>query len=245
LGLNIDVEKSITDVTIVAGAAKSIADGAASAILYLNVTTIPAMNLVTDGIISDLNIVQKPRISSLETKCTNISYVLDLNTTYITGTTSLTTVRMNSLDSGILQTANQSIVFIGETTIKNDFTVSNGFGASIDGGITQKNNSANTFAGSLTVNNDFTSGGTNTNINSTNCNITVNTIIKNNSTSSSGTIPPYLSVVSTTTNANARKLQGILIGREQGTNNQFNCNMGYNLINNANAGNYGYLGLNV
>jgi hypothetical protein len=122
-------------------------------------------------------------------KTTNQSFNLGLNTTYILGTTSLTTVRMNSLDSGILQTANQSVIFIGETEIRNDFRVKNGFGASIDGGIIQNNNSQNTFRGGLRVNNtlesnDFTSGGananinsTNTNINSTTCNITGNTII--------------------------------------------------------------------
>jgi hypothetical protein len=242
LGAILNVEASIDAIGISVGVAGGAAAKATTDILTINNITLPAMNLVS----ANLSL----RIDALETKTTNQSFNLALNTTYITGTLSLTTVRMNSLDSGILQTANQSVVFIGETEIRNDFRVKNGFGASIDGGIVQNNNSANTFAGSLTVNNnlqcnDFTSGGTNTNINSTNCNITGNAIIKNTSTSSSGTIPPYLSVVSTTTNANARKLQGILIGREQGTNNQSNCNIGYNLINNANAGNYGYLGLNV
>jgi len=242
LGAILNVEASIDAIGISVGVAGGAAAKATTDILTINNITLPAMNLVS----ANLGL----RIDALETKTTNQSFNLALNTTYITGTLSLTPLRLNSLDSGILQTANQSVVFIGETEIRNDFSVTNGFGASIDGGIIQNNNSQNTFRGGLRVNNtlesnDFTSGGTNTNINSTNCNISGNTIIKNTSTTSSGTIPPYLSVVTTTSNSNARKLQGLLIGREQGTNNQSNCNIGYNLINNANTGNYGYLGLNV
>ena len=158
-----------------------------------------------------------------------------MNTSYITGTLSLTTVRLHSLHSGLLQTENQSVLFIGETEIRNDFSVTNGFGASIDGGIIQNNNSQNTFRGGLKINNtlecnDFISGGTNSNINSTNCNINStncniigNTIIKNMSEISSGTIPPYLSILITKLNTNNRKLQGLVIGKEQLVANE-ECN---------------------
>lgn len=242
LGAILNVEASIDALGVSVGVAGGAAAKATTDILTINNITIPAMNLVSAGL--------SLRIDNLETKTTNQSFNLALNTTYITGTLSLTTVRLNSLDSGILQTANQSVIFIGETQIRNDFSVSNGFGASIDGGIIQNNNSQNTFRGGLRVNNtlesnDFTSGGTNTNINSTNCNITSNTIIKNTSTTSSGTIPPYLSILSTKLNTNNRKLQGLVIGKEQLiANEECNCNVGFNY---AFGGfeNYGYLGLNV
>ena len=55
---------------------------------------------------------------------------------------------------------------------------------------------------------------------------------KNTSTTSSGTIPPYLSVLSTIDNANARKLQGILIGRESNSQ-ESNCNIGYIIDSNC------------
>ena len=54
LGDNIDVEKSIDDTLIVASAAKGIADTAAGGLLTLTVTALPAMKLVSDGIIIDL-----------------------------------------------------------------------------------------------------------------------------------------------------------------------------------------------
>jgi len=249
LGAILNVEGVIDGLGISVGIAGGAAAKATTDILTINNITIPAMNIVS----ANLSL----RIDALETKTTNMTYNLALNTTYIAATLSLTTVRLNSLDSGILQTANQSVVFIGETEIRNDFSVTNGFGMSCDGGIIQNNNSANTFRGSLTVNNnfqcdDFTSGGTNANINSTNtninsttCNITGNTIIKNMSEISLGTIAPYLSILSTKLNTNNRKLQGLVIGKEQlVANEECNCNVGFNY---AFGGfeNYGYLGLNV
>jgi len=249
LGAILNVEGAIDGLGISVGIAGGAAAKATTDLFTLTTITIPAMNLVTAGL--------GLRIDNLETKTTNQSYNLALNTTYITGTLSLTTVRLNSLDSGLLQTENQSVVFIGETEIRNDFSVKNGFGISCDGGIIQNNNSQNTFRGGLRVNNtlqcdDFTSGGTNsninstnTNINSTNCNISGNTIIKNMSEISSGTIAPYLSILSTKLNTNNRKLQGLVIGKEQlVANEECNCNIGFNY---AFGGfeNYGYLGLNV
>jgi hypothetical protein len=249
LGLLLNVEATIDTMGTLLGVTSIAAGKATSDILTINNITLPAMNLVS----ANLGL----RIDALETKTTNQSYNLALNTTYITGTLILTTVRLNSLDSGLLQTENQSVVFIGETEIRNDFSVTNGFGMSCDGGIIQNNNSQNTFRGGLQINNtlqcdDFTSGGTNANINSTNCNINSttcnisgNTIIKNMSEITSGTIAPYLSILSTKLNTNNRKLQGLVIGKEQLlANEECNCNIGFNY---AFGGfeNYGYLGLNV
>jgi hypothetical protein len=249
LGLLLNVEATIDTIGILLGVTSVASIKATADLFTLTTITIPGMNLVSAGL--------SLRIDNLETKTTNQAFNLALNTTYITGTLSLTTVRLNSLDSGLLQTANQSVVFIGETEIRNDFSVTNGFGMSCDGGIIQNNNSQNTFRGGLRVNNtlqcdDFTSGGTNANINSTNtninsttCNITGNTIIKNMSEITLGTIAPYLSILSTKLNTNNRKIQGLVIGKEQLVNNEeCNCNVGFNF---AFGGfeNYGYLGLNV
>lgn len=249
LGALLNVEATIDTIATLLGVTSIAAGKATTDILTINNISLPAMNLISAGL--------SLRIDALETKTTNMTYNLALNTTYISATLSLTTVRLNSLDSGILQTANQSVIFIGETEIRNDFSVTNNFGMSVDGGIIQNNNSQNTFRGGLKVNNtlecnDFTSGGinsninsTNTNINSTNCNITGKTIIKNMSEISAGTIPPYLSILSTKLNTNNRKIQGLVIGKEQLiANEECNCNVGFNY---AFGGfeNYGYLGLNV
>ena len=69
---------------------------------------------------------------------------------------------------------------------------------------TPPNNGVNQFLAPTNISGNLTCSGTNTNINSTSCNITGNTIIKNASTTSLGTIPPYLSVLSTINNANAK-----------------------------------------
>lgn len=118
-----------------------------------------------------------------------------------------------------------------------------------------------TITGATTLNGGLTASGTTTNLNSTTTQVgttsasTLNTYstanfygpttIRNNSTTSSGTIAPYLNVLSIATNANARKLQGITIGAEQILNNQSNCNIGYNYVSDGSTSNYGYLGLNT
>ena len=118
-----------------------------------------------------------------------------------------------------------------------------------------------TITGATTANGTLTASGATTNLNSTTTQIgtssaaTLNTYatsnfygpttIRNNSTTSSGTISPYLNVLSIATNTNARKLQGITIGVEQILNNQSNCNIGYSYTSDGSTSNYGYLGLNT
>jgi hypothetical protein len=128
------------------------------------------------------------------------------------------------------------------TTYKNYVNITNGFGLNISGGsgginiggggalICGTGNSS--FGGSLTV-----SG--NTIINS-------NTTIKDLSTSNSGTIAPYLNIISTNSNSNVRKLQGLIVGVEASPlATQINCNLGYSFYSTTSLNNYGYLGLNV
>jgi hypothetical protein len=162
-----------------------------------------------------------PAVALLENKTQKISYSNFDNTTTISATTSIYNLKVGNLESGLIQTENLNVRFIGVTEIRNDFIITNGFGADIDGGINQLHaDGINTFAGSLTVNNNFTSVGTNTNINSTNCKIAGTTTIKLNTTN------PILSVV-LPSNVGSFNAQGILIGKEQTNGQARNCNIGY------------------
>jgi hypothetical protein len=59
--------------------------------------------------------------------------------------------------------------------------------------------------------------------------INSNTTIKDLSTSNSGTISPYLNIISSSNaNSNVRKLQGLIVGVEASLlATQINCNLGY------------------
>lgn len=116
-------------------------------------------------------------------------------------------------------------------------------------------------AGTSSLNGNVTCGGATTNLNSTTTQIGVSstsalnvnsssnfygaTKIQDNATTSTGLISPYLNVLSSSSNTNARKLQGVCVGVQQVLNNQCNANFGYNYVSDGNVGNFGYLGLNV
>jgi hypothetical protein len=209
-----------------------------TAVALLVGTTIPAMNLVTAGIALDVTDLETD-VGFLQQKTQKISFDNGDNLTTIAGNTSIYNLRVGNLESGLIQTENLNVRFIGVTEIRNDFIIANGFGASIDGGINQLHaDGLNTFSGALTVNNNFTSGGDDTNINSDNCNITGTTTIKLN------TQNPILNVV-LPSDVGAFNAQGILIGKEQTNGQARNCNIGYNYYADGHANNYGYLGLNV
>ena len=238
LGNYADIEYSLNAVITAEGITSGFTAANTLALGTLTVTTIPAMNLVTTGIALDVTNLETD-VAGLQQKTQKISYDVQDNTTTISAITSIYNLKVGNLESGLIQTENLNVRFIGVTEIRNDFIITNGFGTSIDGGINQiQANQTNTFAGSLTVNNDFTSGGTNTNINSTNCKIAGTTTIKLNTTN------PILNVVlpSTVGSFNA---QGILIGKEQTNGQARNCNIGYNYNADGSVNNYGYLGLNV
>ena len=238
LGNYADVEYSLNAVIIAEGVTATATALNTTAISTLIVTTIPAMNLVTAGIALDVTNLETD-VAGLQQKTQKISYDVQDNLTTISANTSIYNLRVGNLESGLIQTENLNVRFIGVTEIRNDFIITNGFGTSIDGGINQiQSNQTNTFAGSLTVNNNFTSAGTNTNINSTNCTITGSTIIRLN------TQNPILNVV-LPSDVGAFNAQGILIGKEQTNGQSRNCNIGYNYYQDGHANNYGYLGLNV
>lgn len=238
LGNYPDVEYSLNAVITAEGITAGFTAGNTTAIAYLINTTIPAMNLVTAGIALDVTGLETD-VGALQQKTQKISYDVQDNTTTISAITSIYNLRVGNLESGLIQTENLNVRFIGVTEIRNDFIITNGFGADIDGGINQLHaNAVSTFAGALTVNNNFTSGGTNTNINSTNCTITGTTTIRLN------TQNPILNVVLPST-VGAFNAQGILIGKEQTNGQARNCNIGYNYYQDGHANNYGYLGLNV
>ena len=238
LGNYPDVEYSLNAVIIAEGITATATALNTTALATLTVTTIPAMNLVTAGIALDVTNLETD-VAGLQQKTQKISYDVQDNLTTISANTSIYNLRVGNLESGLIQTENLNVRFIGVTEIRNDFIITNGFGTSIDGGINQiQANQTNTFAGSLTVNNNFTSGGTNTNINSDNCSITGLTTIRLN------TQNPILNVV-LPSNVGAFNAQGILIGKEQTNGQARNCNIGYNYYQDGHANNYGYLGLNV
>lgn len=238
LGNYPDVEYSLNAVIIAEGVTATATGLNTTALATLISTTIPAMNLVTAGIALDVTNLETD-VAGLQQKTQKISYDVQDNTTTISAITSIYNLRVGNLESGLIQTENLNVRFIGVTEIRNDFIITNGFGTSIDGGINQiQSNQTNTFAGSLTVNNNFTSGGTNTNINSDNCTITGLTTIRLNTTN------PILNVV-LPSSVGAFNAQGILIGKEQTNGQARNCNIGYNYYQDGHANNYGYLGLNV
>ena len=238
LGNYADVEYSLNSVIIAQGVTATATALNTTAISTLIVTTIPGMNLVTAGIALDVTGLETD-VAGLQQKTQKISYDVQDNLTTISANTSIYNLRVGNLESGLIQTENLNVRFIGVTEIRNDFIITNGFGTSIDGGINQiQANQTNTFAGSLTVNNNFTSAGTNTNINSTNCTITGTTTIRLN------TQNPILNVV-LPSDVGAFNAQGILIGKEQTNGQARNCNIGYNYYQDGHANNYGYLGLNV
>ena len=238
LGNYADIEYSLNAVITAEGITAGFTAANTLAIATLVNTTIPAMNLVTAGIILDVTDI-KTDIGFLQQKTQKISFDNGDNLTTIAGNTSIFNLRVGNLESGLIQTENLNVRFIGVTEIRNDFIIANGFGASIDGGISQLYaNGLNTFAGALTVNNNFTSGGDDTNINSDNCTITGTTTIKLN------TQNPILNVV-LPSDVGAFNAQGILIGKEQTNGQARNCNIGYNYFTDGHANNYGYLGLNV
>lgn len=238
LGNYPDIEYSLNAVIIAEGVTAAATALNTAALLTMTTTTIPAINLRLTGLEVDVGDLETA-VALLENKTQKISYSNFDNTTTISAITSINNLKVGNLESGLIQTENLNVRFIGVTELRNDFIITNGFGCSIDGGINQiQANQTSTFAGVLTVNNDFTSGGTNTNINSTNCKIAGITSIKTNSTN------PILSVVlpSTVGQFNA---QGILIGKEQTNGQARNCNIGYNYDADGSVNNYGYLGLNV
>ena len=238
LGNYADIEYSLNAVILAEGITSGFTAANTLALGTLTVTTIPAMNLVTTGIALDVTNLETD-VAGLQQKTQKISYDIQDNTTTISAITSIYNLKVGNLESGLIQTENLNVRFIGVTEIRNDFIITNGFGTSIDGGINQiQSNQTNTFAGSLTVNNNFTSGGTNTNINSTNCKIAGTTTINLDTTN------PILNVVLPST-VGPFNAQGILIGKEQTDGQARNCNIGYKYAGDGSVNNYGYLGLNV
>lgn len=144
-----------------------------------------------------------------------------------------------------LRSANGAAIFAQDVDLTGNLTVSG----------------TSTITGASTLNGNLTCSGASSSINSTAIQLGSNstailstyatsnfygpTTIRNNSTTSNGTISPYLNVLSIATNTNARKLQGITIGVEQILNNQSNCNIGYNYVSDGSTTNYGYVGLNT
>lgn len=223
-----------TSALALAGSAQATANTANSGLATLNTQV--------DGIEVD--------VTELQIKCTQISYNSATSRTTISQTLNSPFLEIGNLTSGFTQTATDQITLAGllrcnnRVEINNTLELINNNNIIVEGIINQDNatppnNGVNQFLAPTNISGNLTCSGTNTNINSTNFNITSITNIKNISTS------PLLSLLLPTSIQAARNLQGLLIGREQTVGQESNCNVGYNYVSNGNLNNYGYLGLNV
>ena len=188
-------------------------------------------------------------VTELQVKCTQISHNSATSRTTISQTLNSPFLEIGNLTSGFTQTSTDQITLAGllrcnnRVEINNTFELVNNNNIIVEGVINQDNatppnNGVNQFLAPTNISN-LTCNGINTNINSTNFNITSITNIKNISTS------PLLSILLPISVTASRNLQGLLIGREQTLAQESNCNVGYNYIADGDFGNYGYLGLNV
>ena len=198
-----------------------------------------------------IDVAQDDAIALLQGKTTQISYSAATTTTTIDGA-QLTTNTISATDinytGGIVQTGNNANTFRAQSYFQSSVEIQNNSGLLVDYGSTLQTNGDSKFGVDPNHTNTTMQIGTNSASilnNYSSSNFYGPVVIRNNSTSSSGSISPYLNVSSIVTNTNARKMQGICVGVEQLLANEANCNIGYNFISNANTGNYGYLGLNV
>ena len=201
-------------------------------------------------------------IGTLLYRTTKISYSSSTNRTTIDGS-QLSVTNKITCDSfetagnlkfySLTQSDNAQNDFYGNTYYHNHIRMANG--ATIFAlGISAAEDLSVTGTSTLNatnINADLTVNNTTTAITATTLNVNASsnfygaTKIQDNATTSTGTISPYLNVLSTSNNTSARKLQGVCVGVQQVLNNQCNANFGYNYVSDGNVGNFGYLGLNV
>jgi len=202
---------------------------------------------------------QDGSIDALEGKLTTYTYDATNNIVAITSRLNANSFGDLNFIGDLNQTyqANKNNTLRNPTYFQHNVELQNNKGFLIDIGSTFENNGISTLNGNLTCT------GATSNFNSTTTQIgtssastlniyanpkiyNVNTQIRNNLTTASGTLAPYLKLENIATNANSFKLQGVAIGKENifGTE-QSNCNMGYNFVSDGSTSNYGYLGLNV
>lgn len=178
--------------------------------------------------------------TTLLARTTKISYSDTTDTTTIAGAqlTVTNVIASDSLETNDIKSSgninqiyvnNKNNTFRNPTYFQHNIELQNNKGFLIDAGSTFENNGLTNINNTLTVN--------------ATSNFYSNMKIRDNTTTNSGTILPYLNVCSTSTNVLARKLQGISIGVENQLNNQTQCNVGFNYVGDGNSGNYGYLGL--
>jgi len=243
-----------------AAAAASAAGVAAGAAAYTTSTAFATAAVAAQVTIqAATDLTQTNNITALQDKLA--TYTLDTtlgaNTVTISSRLNANSFGNISYYGGITQTHNDDNTFIGNTYFRNFMRFNNGFGIDI------QDNGGMICSGTMTIGGNLTASGATTNINSTtiqlgtssaatlniyaNPNIyNVNTQIRNNSTTATGTLAPYLKLQNIATNSNTFKLQGLVIGKEQifGTE-QSNCNLGYNWVSDGSTSNYGYVGLNA
>jgi hypothetical protein len=251
--LTSSAQDQLTAIGTTASAASAASATNTASLVVITGTTLPAMSALITGNTTAIT-TNTESINALNQKTTGISYNNTTSITTIASTCSLNTLRLTTLNSGFTQDDNSPIVIIGTTRFRNGVRISDGFGLDVSGN--GSFGGSGSFGGTLSSTGNFTTTGNTTQIgDSASSTQTLNiyskptifalTKIKNSSTTDSGLISPYLQIISSSANANPKKLQGILIGKEQATTNQSNCNIGYNYAADSSLSNYGYLGLNV
>ncbi len=251
---------------ITAAQATATAAGVAVAATDIAVAAVAADLVITNAalVVTDANVATNTAdIDTLEAKTQTYSYNVGTNIVTIASRLNATSFGDLNFTGDLNQTyqASKNNTLRNPTYFQHNIELQNNKGFLIDAGSSFENNGTTTTNGTLSAAGTFTASGATTNLNSTTTQIgttsasTLNTYstsnfygpttIRNNSTSSSGTIDPYLNVYSIATNTNARKLNGICVGVESLLANEANCNLGYNYVSSSSANNYGYLGLNI
>lgn len=225
---------------ITAAQATATAAGVAVAATDIAVAGIAADLVLTNAalVLTDANVATNTAdITTLETKTQTYSYDVANNIVNIASRFNANSFGSITFNGSLNQNSvNAQNDLYGNTYYHNHLRSANGaaiFGDALSASSTLDVTGVSTLNGVVNINNSL-------NI------YNVNTQIRNNLTTASGTLAPYFKIQNISTNNNAFKLQGMIIGKENifGTE-QSNCNLGYNFVSDGSTTNYGYLGLNV
>lgn len=159
ISLTSPAQTQINSLIASVAATDAVVAGNTAAIALINTTTIPALQLQITTLSGEVTAIDG-RVSTLESKTTQQTYSSALSKTTFGATLQANAFQFSTLSSGFTQTANQEVILIGNTRIRNNLFLENGFGINTEGGITQTiAGSTNYFAGSLTSNNTLTVNG--------------------------------------------------------------------------------------
>ena len=171
-----DAETGINSASALAAGAASASAANTATLAVITTTTIPAMQVTIAANTADIGLLDG-RVSTLESKTTQMTYSTALSKTSFGSTLEASSFQFTTLTSGFTQVGNQECIFVGQVKVRNDLLIENGFGLTSSGGINQQNNNSNnTFNSPVSMTNNLTTSGNQTNINSTTTQIGTNAI---------------------------------------------------------------------